>query len=209
MCGRYSLIAVEKIASAFPRFRSGVLSRTRPVPRFNVAPSQEVLGVRNDGDEEIDVLRWGLRGRINVRGETLAASRWPVARRCVLFADGFYEWRAGTPVYYTLRSGEPFALAGIWERDGQAAPMCAIATCEPNELVGAVHDRMPAILASGALEMWLAPEPLPAPAAAALLQPFDAAAMQGCDVSRRVNDARYDAPDILTARDPVQQGFSF
>lgn len=209
MCGRYSLIAAERIATTFPRFRAGTFSETRRTPRFNVAPTQEVPGVRNDGRDAIDVLRWGMRGRINVRRETLAAWRGPVARRCILFADGFYEWRGRTPVYYTLRSGEPFAFAGIWEADGPAPAMCAIATCEPNELVRAVHDRMPVILPSSALDLWLAPEPLPSGVAAAMLQPFDAGAMQGRDVSMRLNDARYDAPDVLTYRDPVQQGFSF
>ncbi len=78
--------------------------------------------MRNDGRDTVETLRWGVRGRINIRAESIIARRSPVRRRCIEFADGFYEWKDRRPYYYTLRSGEPFAFAGLWEPlDGTAS----------------------------------------------------------------------------------------
>lgn len=160
-----------------------------------------MLGVRNDGSDRVEELHWGLRGRINVRGESIAARRAPIRRRCIEFADGFFEWSGGRPYYFTLASGEPFAFAGLWEPlDGTAA--CDVATCEPNALVAPVHDRMPVILTGSAVDLWLDPDPLPPEAAAAVLRPLDARLMRVREVSKRVNNANYDAPDVLDEADP-------
>jgi putative SOS response-associated peptidase YedK len=197
VCGRYTLTNPEKIGAAFPQFRFEEFSEYR-LPRFNIAPSQNVLGVRDDGDDTIEPMAWGLHGRINVRAESLERRRAPIRRRCILFADGFFEWHAKQPVYFTLANGEPFAFAGVWEPNRDAPSTCAIVTCEPNDLVSAVHDRMPVILGRDSIELWLAPEPLPVDIATSVLRPYDAAAMRSRDVSLRVNNAKYDAPDILS-----------
>lgn len=196
MCGRFTLTEPGALAAAFPGFRFPEFSETR-IPRYNVAPAQLVLGVRNDGRGVAEELQWGIAGRINIRAESIAARRSPVRRRCIEFADGFYEWRNRRPFYYTLKSGEPFAFAGLWApQNGTAA--CDVATCEPNALVARVHDRMPVILTPSNVDRWLDPEPLPAEVAASILRPLDANLMKVREVSMRVNNANYDAADVLS-----------
>ena len=200
MCGRFTLTRPGALSAAFPNVRFEEFSETR-LPRYNIAPAQGVVGVRNDGLLTAEVMRWGIGGRINVRAESILARRGPVRRRCVEFADGFYEWRAGQPHYYTLRSGEPFAFAGLWAPENGSA-CCDLITCPPNALVAPVHDRMPVILRRDVLELWLDPEPLRPEALAAVLQPFDSALMDARAVSRRVNNANYEAADVLDDAEP-------
>jgi putative SOS response-associated peptidase YedK len=200
MCGRFSLTKPAAVAAAFPRFRFPEFSETR-LPRYNIAPTQTVIGVRNDGRDVVEELTWGIRGRVNIRSESILARRSPIRRRCIEFADGFYEWRNRRPFYYTLKSAEPFAFAGLWEPDNGAAS-CDIATCEPNELVAPVHDRMPVILTGSNVDLWVDPEPLPPEVAASILRPLDPSLMQVREVSTRVNNANYDAADVLSAADP-------
>jgi putative SOS response-associated peptidase YedK len=200
VCGRFTLTNPLGIRSAYPRFRFEEFSEYR-LPRFNIAPTQGVLGVVNDGKEQIAPLRWGIDGRINARAETVASHAVPF--RCIVFADGFYEWRGRKPVYYTRRDDRVFAFAGVWQPG--AAPECSIVTCPPNELVAPVHDRMPVILANDTLDRWLAPEDLSPQEARSLLVPYDAAAMQSRCVSMRLNNANYDAPDVLIDNDPIQE----
>lgn len=200
MCGRFTLTRPEALGVAFPRFRFPEFSETK-LPRFNIAPTQAVLGVRNDGRDTIEELRWGIRGRINIRAESVLSRRGPIRRRCIEFADGFYEWNNRRPFYYTLKSGEPFAFAGLWEPyNGTAA--CDVVTCRPNPLVARVHDRMPVMLSSSDLDLWLDREPLPPELAASILKPFDADLMQVWEVSKRVNNANYEAPDALDSAEP-------
>jgi putative SOS response-associated peptidase YedK len=200
VCGRFTLAKPGALGAAFPRFRFPEFSETR-LPRYNIAPTQSVLGVRNDGRNVAEELLWGIRGRVNIRAESIGARHGPIRRRCIEFADGFYEWSNRRPFYYTLKSGEPFAFAGLWEPlDGTAS--CDIATCEPNSLVAPVHDRMPVMLAASSIDLWLDPEPLPPEVALSILQPFDAGLMHVREVSARVNNANYDAPDVLEATDP-------
>lgn len=160
-----------------------------------------MLGVRNDGRDIVEELTWGVRGRINIRAESILARRGPIRRRCIEFADGFYEWSNRRPFYYTLKSGEPFGFAGLWEPNGLAAS-CDVATCEPNALVARVHDRMPVILTGSRVDVWLDPEPLPPEVASSILRPLDANLMQVREVSTRVNNANYDAADVLATADP-------
>ncbi len=200
MCGRFTLAKPLALPGAFPQFRYSEFSETR-LARYNIAPTQGVLGVRNDGRDTVEEMLWGVRGRINIRAESIAARRTAVRRRCIEFADGFYEWREGRPFYYALRSGEPFAFAGLWEpSEGMAS--CDVVTCRPNSLVAAVHDRMPVMLTGDSVTLWLDPEPLPPEVAGAMLRPFDAALMQVREVSKRVNNADYDAADVLSAAEP-------
>lgn len=195
MCGRFTLTKPGALAAAFPQFRFPEFSETR-IPRYNIAPTQPVLGVRNDGRQIAEPMRWGIRGRINIRAESIEARRGPIRRRCVEFADGFYEWSNRRPFYYVLKSGEPFTFAGLWEPENGGAS-CDVVTCEPNVLVAPVHDRMPVILTGSGVDRWLDPEPLPAEVAASILRPLDASLMQVREVSTRVNNANYDAPDVL------------
>lgn len=186
-------------AAAFPRFRFPEFSETR-LPRYNIAPTQVVLGVRNDGRDVVEELTWGVRGRINVRAESILARRGSIRRRCIEFADGFYEWRDRRPYYYTLKSGKPFAFAGLWEPTNGSAS-CDVVTCDPNSLVAPVHDRMPVILAGSNVDLWIDPEPLPPEVAASVLRPLDAELMEVREVSARVNNANYDAADVLSSAD--------
>jgi putative SOS response-associated peptidase YedK len=200
MCGRFTLANPAALPAAFPQIRFGEFSETR-LGRYNIAPTQKVLGVRNDGRSIAEPMRWGIRGRVNIRAESILARRGPVRRRCIEFADGFYEWLDRRPYYYTLRSGEPFAFAGLWEADeGSAA--CDVVTCPPNELVAKVHDRMPVMLLPDAIELWLAEQPLPPEVAGSVLQPLDASLMRVREVSKRVNNANYDSADVLAAPEP-------
>lgn len=202
MCGRFTLTDPLRISARYPRYRFEEFSEYR-LPRFNIAPTQAVLGVRNDGRNEVIPLEWGIEGRINARAETVASR--PVAFRCIIFADGFYEWRGRKPVYYTLKDGRVFAFAGIWDPVAEGPTPCAIVTCPPNELVARVHDRMPVILSDDELETWLASDDLNPTQARGLLRPYAAAAMKARNASMRLNDARHDAPDVLIDDDPVQE----
>jgi len=203
MCGRFTLAKPGALGAAFPNLKFPELREFSEtgLPRYNIAPTQEVLGVRNDGRETVESFRWGVRGRINIRAESIVARHNPIRRRCIEFADGFYEWKERRPYYYTLRSGEPFAFAGLWEPlDGTAA--CDVVTCEPNAVVAPVHDRMPVILTRDGMTLWLDPEPLPPEVAASVLRPFDPALMSVREVSRRVNNANYEAADVLADAEP-------
>ena len=200
MCGRFTLTRPEALSHAFPRFRFPEFSQTK-LPRFNIAPTQLVLAVRNDGRDTAEEMRWGIRGRINIRAESVTARRGPIGWRCIEFADGFYEWSNRRPFYYTLKSGEPFVLAGLWE-PSNGAPSCDVITCPPNSLVAPVHDRMPVILSGFDVELWLDPEPLPVEVAASILKPFEAERMHVREVSKRVNNAAYDASDVLDGGEP-------
>ena len=147
-------------------------------PRYNIAPSQPLLAVLNGGERRAAHLRWGLipswaksaavgSRLINARAETVAerpSFRTALARRrCLVLADGFYEWqRAGKarrPMRVTLKSGEPFAFAGLWESwrdpDGEIVRSCTIITTEANELLRPVHERMPVILPKEMESLWL------------------------------------------------------
>ena len=202
MCGRFTLANPLRIRAAYPRYRFEEFSEYR-LPRFNIAPTQDVLGVLDDGSERVAPLHWGIEGRINARAETV--TQHPLPFRCIIFADGFYEWRGRKPVYYTMKDDRVFPFAGIFEPVLNGPPRCAIITVPPNALVAPVHDRMPAILRDDELDAWLAPGDMPPAQARELIQTYDSAEMRARDVSMRLNDARYDSPDVLVDNDPVQE----
>ncbi|HTZ56205.1 MAG TPA: SOS response-associated peptidase [Candidatus Acidoferrum sp.] len=202
MCGRFTLTDPLRIRAAYPRYRFEEFSEYR-LPRFNIAPTQAVLGVLDDGSERVAPLEWGIDGRINARAETVTQRALPF--RCIIFADGFYEWRGRKPVYYTMKDHRVFAFAGIFEPVTAGRPPCAIITVPANDLVAHVHDRMPAILADDQITTWLTPGDIPSGQARALIQPYDSSAMSARDVSMRVNDVRNDSPNVLVDDDPVQR----
>lgn len=218
MCGRFTLTtpAVEL------ERRFLVDLQGRHVPRYNVAPGQEVLAVVAAGGARRPArLRWGLippwsddprPGPINARAET-AARRTMFRqamrrRRCLIPADGFYEWmrrgKARLPVLFRLRDGSPFALAGIYERwEGSDGPVwtCCVLTTRPNPLVGQVHDRMPVILRPEWEAAWLDAD-IPPEELAAAWEPYPASAMVAYPVSPRVNSPRHDDPGCVTPVGP-------
>ena len=217
MCGRYTLAGTDPSQL---RSRFAIDERLEVRTRFNVAPGDDVLAVvqRPAAEPEGALLRWGLvphwagdpkeigAKTINARAETVAerpAYRDAFARRrCLILADGFYEWPAGTPHWITREDGAPFAFAGLWAswrpRDaGDVEPLrsCAIVTTAAAGRVRDLHDRMPVILDERDEQRWLDPE-AQAPQLHALLA-ARGPKLTARPVSRAVNDARHDAPDCL------------
>src|SRR3989304_6221074 len=179
MCGRFTLTvdpADLQDAFAFGDF----IFPKQFSPRYNIAPTQPVLAIPNDGKNKADFFLWGLipswakdatiaNKLINARGETIAEK--PSFRggfkykRCLILADGFYEWKAQegiktkTPYFIHMKDRKPFAFAGLWDSwnspDGSLIKTCTIITTEPNELVSIIHNRMPVILHPRDYAKWL------------------------------------------------------
>ena len=221
MCGRYSLVAdMSELALRFD-FEGG--GETRP-PRFNIAPTQEVLAVTRDASDSRNgarAMRWGLipfwakdpsigNRMINARAETVDTSpafrRAFERRRCLVVADGFYEWlkvgKERVPMRVSLSSGEPFAFAGLWETwrspDGQPLASCTIITTTPNAVMEPVHNRMPVILPRDVEGAWL--DSTGARSAAELkelLAPYAGSDLEVYEVSKLVNSPRNDTPEVL------------
>ena len=219
MCGRFTLTTPgELVAEAF-----GLDETPELAPRYNIAPSQPVAILRRVQRTEprrLAFVRWGFvpswsldpwrRGPlINARSETAAEkSSFREAferRRCLIPADGFYEWkpvpgsRAKQPFAIRLRDGRPFAFAGLWEppAPAEAEPVetCTILTTQPNGLLRPIHDRMPVILPPEEYEPWLDPGPARPGELLALLRPYPAEAMVCFPVGRAVNDPRNEGPE--------------
>jgi putative SOS response-associated peptidase YedK len=218
MCGRYTLTDPDP---RLLRFRFGLTesAQIEQEPRYNVAPTDPVLAIRlnREGEREPGVLHWGLiphhadpdafdRLLINARAETVAEA--PAFRdafathRCLIVADGFYEWRkeetGKKPVWITRPSREVFAFAGLWAKarraDGTAIHSCAVVTCEPGEVVAPIHDRMPVILEQEAERVWLDPQ-AGEKELMELLAPTDRLSVT--EVSDAVNDVRQDGPELI------------
>ncbi|HKF36097.1 MAG TPA: SOS response-associated peptidase [Ktedonobacteraceae bacterium] len=216
MCGRYTLtIDIKTVAEKF-----GVPASLDTSPRYNIAPTQEVVSVMRNGESHLAWLRWGLipswakdesigSRMINARAETLTEK--PSfkgllrSKRCLIVADGFYEWKqengSKTPMYIALKSGEPFAFAGLWDLwkspGGEHIRSCTIITTEPNDLVASIHNRMPAILSPGAYAAWLDPDIRDEQALSHWLAPYPAEEMMARPVSRLVNDPKHDSPELI------------
>jgi putative SOS response-associated peptidase YedK len=218
MCGRYFLHAsAEQLAALF-----GEMPMPRLAPRYNIAPTQPVPVVRvaDGGRREMVLVRWGLvpgwsRGpdnrysMINARVETVAqkpAYRGALRyRRCLVPADGFYEWRATArgKQPYVLRAADdrPLALAGLWEHwqdaDGNELESCVILVRAANTQVAPVHDRMPVIMDPGSFERWLDPRLQKSQPVETLLAAQQPPALTVYPVSRAVNSPSNDSPDLL------------
>jgi putative SOS response-associated peptidase YedK len=221
MCARMSLGSPERLLARFGGYR---FDRAFP-PRYNLAPTQAVLALKAESDGLAAPLRWGLvpswardvrvgARMINARAETLVekpAFRDALRlRRCLVFADGFYEWSGGSrqkqPHRFTVDGGAPFAFAGLWERwEGGATAIetCAVVTCAANALLANYHDRMPVILDGGAIEAWLHGS---TDDALTTLMPFDAARMTAQPVTRELNRVTFEDPRCL---EPVALENSF
>jgi len=221
MCGRFSLFVPPDDLEA--RFEAAPTVELRP--RYNVAPGDDVATIRNDSADEIDSLQWGLLPGwvddpddwpypINARAETLAekpsfrdAFR---ERRCLVLADGFYEWRGerGSKQPYRIArpDGAPFAFAGLWETwddGGESIRTTTVVTTDANETVAPIHDRMPVMLARGEERAWLEEED--PDALRSMLDPYPAEAVVAYPVSTAVNDPRNDSPAVVEPADVGEQ----
>jgi putative SOS response-associated peptidase YedK len=225
MCGRYRL-------SRRKQFIQEYFDTTDEVdwePRYNIAPSQSVPVIRQDPakpERRFSLARWGLipywakdssigYKLINARSETVGSK--PAfreafeSRRCLIPADGFYEWKraekAKQPFHFGLRDDSLFAFAGLWDQwkdaSGHAVESCSILTTTPNSLLADVHDRMPVILSPEHYDLWLDPGFRRVDVLKEMLNPFDATLMRHYPVSTRVNFVKNDDPECATALQAV------
>jgi putative SOS response-associated peptidase YedK len=222
MCGRFTL----KTSRARIQEMLHLQSMGLWDPRYNIAPSQQVLAVRivpDSGEREGTLLKWGLipswakepgigNSLANARADTVAekpAFRSAFKkRRCLVVADGFYEWGKGDggkiPYYFQLKDSDPFAFAGLWERwDKGEEPIesCTLITTEANGVVGQVHDRMPVILMPENYDHWLDQGEQGSGEVKALLRPLPDDWMVTHPVSKMVNNPRYDRPECIARID--------
>jgi putative SOS response-associated peptidase YedK len=214
MCGRFAFYSPSEAAAAL----FGANDAPPIDARYNIAPTQQVAAVREQGDSgrEFVMLRWGLvpfwakdpaigNRMINARAETVAEKPAYRAafrhRRCVVLADGFYEWQkrddAKTPYFISQLSGEPFGLAGLWEswtdkETGESLQTTTLITTAANEFMAPLHHRMPVVLTSATADSWFA-DP------ARLLDDIAARTpeLQAWPVDRRVNNARNESPELI------------
>lgn len=215
MCGRYKYTPGE---FSDLRIRLHVDNDLPPFNSYNIAPTQSAPAVlQKNGHNHAELLRWGLvpfwakelaigNKMINARAETLTANtafkRLFEVRRCVILADGFYEWRKDgkrkTPMLFKLASGAPFAFAGLWDSwrkpDGLRLQTFTIITTKPNELLAPVHNRMPVILSDEDAKVWLNHSISNWAHVLALLRPFQADLMESHEVSPLVNNPKNDLP---------------
>jgi len=214
MCGRYRLSRKKQVIEE----HFAASGDEDWGPRWNIAPTQPIPVIRQNPREpvrELSLIRWGLipswvrdasvaARMINARAETAAAK--PAfrdalkSRRCLVPADGFYEWsrtgKAKQPYCFEVNGGELFAFAGLWDRwmdaGGKIVETCSILTTTPNAVTSAVHDRMPVILDPDCYDLWLDPGMRDAAAASEMLKPCDARTMRCYPISTRVNHVAND-----------------
>jgi len=220
MCGRFTLtVDADSIQTHFPWLEH---IPHQIAPRYNIAPTQPIAVVPNDGRNAVDHFVWGLipfwakdpsigNRMINARSETLAEKNSfknaYKRRRCLVLADGFFEWaniagqKAKQPFYFRMEDGAPFAFAGLWEEwnspEGSQLKSATIITTEPNALVKQVHARMPAILHPADFQLWLSMEEHPPAALQHLLAPYPAEEMVAFPVSTTVNSPFNDLPENI------------
>lgn len=216
MCGRYALRKTGDLPALFE------ISEVRLPPRFNIAPSQKAPVVRIDSRSQrrLDLLKWGLipswakdpsigYRMINARSETVQSKpsfRGAFkGRRCLIPCDGFFEWEKTSgggkqPYFFAMEGDSAFALAGLWEQfrgGGELIETFTIVTCEANDLVGRIHERMPAILPKSSFEPWLDPK-CRSEDLLALLSPYPSSEMRSYPVSSVVNRPANDGPECVT-----------
>ena len=219
MCGRFTLtVDPGQLQEAFPW-----IDIPDELPRrYNIAPSQPVAVIPNDGQNKLDFFVWGLipfwakdpkigNRMINARAETVAEK--PSFRgsfkykRCLILADGFYEWRkepgskTKTPMYIQLNDKKPFAFAGLWDNwqssDGSEVRPCTIITTEPNDFMKLIHNRMPVILSPESYNDWLQPGENDPTLLQSFLRSYPTEEMAAYPVSRTVNSPQNDSPECI------------
>lgn len=218
MCGRYTSTKPAEVYAELFKARAGDLLVG---PRYNIAPTYDVLACRAmPAGKELALLHWGLipawaednkigYRTINARAETVAVK--PAYRsafqhrRCLIAADGFYEWRPGKPrkqpYYIRMKEGKPFAFAGLWERwepeGAEAVDSCTIIVTTANDLVSQIHDRMPVLLAPQDYELWLDPEVHDPEKVISLLKPYPENEMEAYPVSFSVNSPKNEGEGLI------------
>jgi len=229
MCGRFTLHhSLEELEERFDA-QPVAPSVAQAALRYNIAPTQDILVVTQNGARHLQGYHWGLipswakdpaigNKMINARAETLAEKpsfRTALARRrCLIPADGFYEWQdpaadlapgkkaAKTPMHIRLQDGALFAFAGLWDEwhapDGSPLRSCTIITTAPNAVTAPIHDRMPVILRPSDEALWLDPSVKDAAALLPLLVPYPADVMEAYAVSRSVNAPMVDDAACIT-----------
>jgi putative SOS response-associated peptidase YedK len=223
MCGRFTLTQPAYIAAKFELDNFAPVEPEFYEPRFNVAPTQRIVVIPTvDGERVARRMRWGLipswardakigSSMINARAEGVATKpsfrNAFKSRRCLIPADGFYEWqptpRGKQPYRIMLADGSMFAFAGLWERwrdpvTDEWIESCCIVTCEPNELAAKFHNRMPVIIGDADYDAWLTGTP---DQALELLKPYPAEEMRAYPVSARVNTPKDDLPELVAEID--------
>ncbi len=213
MCGRFAFYSPAEATAAL--FGASASFEVRP--RYNIAPTQDIAAIRDsETGRELVMLRWGLvpfwakdasigNRMINARAETVAEKPSYRAafrhRRCIVLADGFYEWRrqndAKTPYFISLAGGEPFALAGLWEnwtdkQTGESLQTTTLITTAANDFMQPLHHRMPVILQTQAANEWLAGSAEPLQQAAERTPK-----LMAWPVDRRVNNARNEGEALI------------
>ncbi|MCR2804932.1 SOS response-associated peptidase [Paenibacillus soyae] len=230
MCGRYTVtVTLEEL---MVRYMIGETNVPFHRPKYNVAPGQQVLAVISDGSgkNRLGELKWGLVPpwaddpkvgymMINARSETAAekpAFKGPLQRkRCILPADGFYEWKAlqggkgKQPMRFTLKTKSVFSLAGLYETwvspSGEKLSTCTVLTTKPNEIVAPVHDRMPVILRPEHEAAWLSRENRSIQALMSMLEPLPAEEMEAYPVSAAVGNVRNDDESLIACQPAEEQ----
>jgi putative SOS response-associated peptidase YedK len=223
MCGRFTLTASAQTVADF----FGLVEVPTLTPRYNIAPTQPVAIVaRAEKGRRLGWCRWGLipswandpsigNSLINASGDTAATKPSFRAafksRRCLVVADGFYEWQATgkgkkkQPYRFTMRDRKPFGIAGMWERwpnGDEDILSCCLITTDANAVVSPVHDRMPVILPQAAFDLWLGPAPPDLSRLQALLRPYAPEDMVATAVGLHVNNARFDDPMCIQGVEP-------
>ena len=225
MCGRFTLIS--NISELQLRF-GFAMEEPELRPRYNIAPTQQVLTVVNDGERRGEMMRWGLvpswakdvkigSRMINAVSETAATK--PAfrsafrRRRCLVLADGFFEWRREgkqrIPLYITQKSDEPMALAGLWENwqspHGEWIRSCTILTTTPNSFIEPIHNRMPVILSAETEPLWLDPLTEAPDTLEPFLLPAPPELLDAREVSPTVNNVRNQGPDCIAPITPPEE----
>jgi putative SOS response-associated peptidase YedK len=222
MCGRFTLTkSGDALAQAF-----NLEEIPEIAPQYNIAPTQNIVAVLRNPESkkrQAQQLRWGLipswakdasmgAKLINARAETVAEKpSFRSAfkhRRCLIVADGFYEWQKQEnkkqPYYFRLLNGQPFAFAGLWEKwqspDGEEITSCTILTTEANELMQSIHERMPVILNPQDYDLWLDPEVKTAEPLKQLLHPYPSDTMNSYPVSTLVNSPKNNSPECVNSQ---------
>lgn len=218
MCGRFALSAKT---SEVEKLLPGLYSSKDIKPNYNIAPTQQIAIVTNQNPKEIIFAHWGLipswakdksiaNKMINARAETLhekpAFRNLISKKRCLIFADGFYEWKRiegskkKIPYFIKMKTGEPFTFAGLWDNwrsnENQLITSTVIITTEPNELMKTIHNRMPVIIAPEERGLWLS-DNIDSKDLSFLMKPYPTDTMEAYQVSDLVNSPSMNLPDII------------
>ncbi|EZH66803.1 hypothetical protein DH09_02360 [Bacillaceae bacterium JMAK1] len=220
MCGRFTFF--EQLQSLQKHFNIAITAIDEYQESYNVAPTQQVVTVRNDGQQNrLGTLRWGFipswskdpkigYKMINARGETVhEKNSFRTAfkkRRCIIPASGFYEWKnidgKKQPYHIQLKNGDPLAFAGLWETwsdKDETIHSCTIITTEANELMRDIHDRMPVILTPADYEAWLDPTITESEYLLSYLEPYPAGDMIAYEVSTDVNSPHNNHANLINS----------